>query len=162
MKNYDLLANIRYVNIGGQNLKEVLLNDTKTYLDNDGKITEIVPSTDKELTLDDLSRITQDHSSEKGSEIIEEIKAYLRKYVYLREEEEYTLIAVIALLSYSVSLFDRIPYLWFQAGKGTGKTTLMSVLKPLVYNPVFISNVTASSLFRVVHESSPTLFLDEV
>ena len=90
-----------------------------------------------------------------------EVSSYVKKYIYLNSEAEYALIACICILSYCVALFNRIPYLWIQALKGSGKTTLMEVMKPLLCKAMFISEASASSLFRLIHDRKPTLLLDE-
>jgi putative DNA primase/helicase len=45
--------------------------------------------------------------------------------------------------------------------RGCGKTRLMSVVNALTPRPLFLSNASMASLFRLIEDQSPTLLLDE-
>lgn len=90
-----------------------------------------------------------------------ELNKFLKRYIYLPNDAEYTMISLLIIHSYGVDLFDRTPYLWIKGAKGSGKTTLMTIMKHLVYSPEFLSDTTAAALFRIL-DTQPTLFLDEV
>ncbi len=162
MTEANIHSQARMVNINGQFLIEVQDNGLLKYFNEKGEEVQINQPESESAPSDLQSRIGLILSETEHDNVVEKIRQHLIKYIYLENDAEYTLMAVVVLLSYVVSLFNRIPYFWFRAEKGSGKTTLMSVLKPLVYNPFFVSNMTASTLFRIVHEKSPTLFLDEV
>jgi|GEM_PF-6150192 hypothetical protein len=153
-------AHVEYVN--GRYLIKIPDGETPKYLDFDGKEVDI-----NTISANDGEKINEDNAAALFSKkaprnIVNDIESHIRKYIYLQEEAEYLIISLIPLLSYIISIFERIPYFWLRADKGSGKTTLMSVLKPLVYHPVFVSNITPSSLFRIVDDNAPTLFMDEV
>lgn len=121
------------------------------------------------MELTSTEPVVQDGNSEFSfekvspqSDIIEEVASHIKKCVYLKNEEEYFVIALLIILSYCVDLFNRVPYLSLQGLKGTGKTTLMTVMKSFVYRPVFFSDASMAALFRIINELSPTLFIDEV
>lgn len=123
---------------------------------NEVDITSIFPAANEE----DQSKLFKTIKSRLDP--IRELTEYLKKYVYLTNEGEYVLLATIIIHSYCVDLFSRTPYLWINGTKGSGKTTLMMIMKSLVYNPLLFSDSTASSLFRIIDSLKPTLFLDEV
>jgi len=115
------------------------------------------------ISPESLTEDTFDLFTKTGAKLdtVEEISKYLKRYIYLTSEAEYTLISLLTIHSYGVDLFERTPYLWIKGVKGSGKTTLMTIMKFLVYNPEFLSDTTAAALFRLL-DNRPTLFLDEV
>jgi len=162
MTEKEMLTNSHVENVNGQFLIKIPDGDTSKYLDSEGKEVELNETATNEGTNTQEDKIAALFAIKAPENIIDDIATYIRKFIFLKEEAEYIVIALIPLLSYIVSVFERIPYFWLRADKGSGKTTLMSVLKPLVYHPVFVSNITPSTLFRIVDENSPTLFMDEV
>jgi len=139
------------------------------YRDTENEVTRYFNAEGKEVELPDFEPPVQEGSYEFAlekispqSDIIEEVASQIKKCVYLKNEEEYFVIALMIILSYCVDLFNRVPYLSLQGLKGTGKTTLMAVMKSFVYRPVFLSDASTAALFRIINELSPTLFIDEV
>jgi hypothetical protein len=120
----------------------------------------------------DISTLTQQSAGENSENLFAKTKSnvnvvaqlsnYYKKFVSLEEKSEYPLISILTIHSYLVDLFERTPYLWIQGEKGSGKTTLMTILKSLVYHPVFLSDTTPAALFRIINDNKPTVFLDEV
>ena len=95
--------------------------------------------------------------------LLEEIKLYIRKYVVLTNEEIYTVLAAWVMGTYVYRIFRTYPYVHVQAEKGSGKTTLMDILHPVCFNGQSPSSSDSSAvIFRDVHSSASTLFLDEV
>lgn len=162
MTEKELLTHSHIENVNGQFLIKIRNGDTSKYLDYKGDEVELKETSNNEETLSQEEKVVALFGVKTSKNIINDISTYIREFIYLKEEPEYIVISLIPLLSYIVSVFERIPYFWLRADKGSGKTTLMSVLKPLVYHPVFVSNITPSTLFRIVDENSPTLFMDEV
>ena len=135
------------------------LSDVQVFYDESGKPLEIgqpeVPGTDE--SDQGISFIPLNDVNPLGL-----IASHLRRCIYLRNDAEYLALSAFCILSYSVDLFDRIPYLSIQGLKGSGKTTLMTVMKSIVYQPLFLSETTNAALFRLIDSRRPTLFLDEV
>jgi len=95
--------------------------------------------------------------------LLEEIKSYVRKYVVLTDEKIYTVLAAWVMGTYVYRIFRAYPYVHVQAEKGSGKTTLMDILHPICFNGQSPSSSDSSAvIFRDVHSSASTLFLDEV
>jgi hypothetical protein len=159
VRNY--LTGSRYIRNNGKPLWQTGVNTPEgqtAYLDLDGRASELEPSS-IESEIPDVETLFSFKRSSLNP--ITELSMYLKRYIYLSEEVEYDLVSIFLLLSYCTDLFNRIPYLWIQGNKGSGKTTLMAVMKSLISNPVWASETTASALFRIVDEIRPTLFLDE-
>lgn len=92
----------------------------------------------------------------------EAVRRFISNRIWLPEEIDYDVLSVYVLLSYFYRMFGSVPYLHLHGPKGTGKTTIGKVIAGLGFNGEMLSNLTAASLFRMVHASSGLLVLDEV
>jgi putative DNA primase/helicase len=67
------------------------------------------------------------------------------------------------VFTYSIASFDIAPILAILSPvKGCGKTTLVIILRALVWMPQVASNISTSALFRVIDKHHPTLLIDEI
>lgn len=94
--------------------------------------------------------------------VLDEIRSYIRRFVVFSDESTFSLLATWVLGTYCFRVFDSFPYIHLQAEKGSGKTRVMDILHPICFNGEFSSNQTAPVIFRDVHNSACTMFLDEV
>jgi hypothetical protein len=72
------------------------------------------------------------------------------------------MLATWVMATYVYRLYRSFPYIHLHAEKGSGKTTLMEVLHPIAFNGQYSVNQSSAVIFRDVHASGSTLFLDEV
>lgn len=136
-------------------LKKVNKNGSQEYYDLEGNQVQLE-------SFDELdNNLKTDDFVDNSTDTISFISEIIKNYIHLNNEAEYSILAAFVILSYSYELFNRIPYLWFNASKGTGKTTTLNCLSKVVRNPVFASAYTGSSLYRKIEVDSPTLLLDE-
>ncbi len=98
----------------------------------------------------------------RADRLLEEIKSYVRRYVVLTDEQIDTVLAAWVMGTYVYRIFRAFPYIHVQAEKGSGKTTLMDILHPICFNGQSSSDQSSAVIFRDVHSSASTLFLDEV
>jgi len=98
----------------------------------------------------------------QADRLLDDIRSYLRKYVVLTDREIYTVLASWVMGTYVYRVFRAFPYIHVQAEKGSGKTTLMDILHPICFNGQSSSDQSSAVIFRDVHSSASTLFLDEV
>jgi hypothetical protein len=112
--------------------------------------------------IEQLERSPSD-TPECGHRLLDDIKAALRKFVWLREERYYDLLAVYALYTHAYDAFDHAPRLavWSPI-KGSGKSTLLRVLSELVRKGEIRVSATPATLFRGMHKEKPTLLIDEL
>jgi putative DNA primase/helicase len=93
--------------------------------------------------------------------LLDEISAAIRHHVVMTQ----TAADAVALWTAAVHVFDAwviFPRLFITAPeKQCGKTTLLDAVSRLVPKPLLASNVTASSIFRVIEIARPSLLLDE-
>lgn len=96
-----------------------------------------------------------------GAELLSEIEDTLTRYVVLPDHGAST-IALWVLMAHAMDHFEISPILAIESPeKRCGKTTLLSILQPLVPKPLTAANMTPAAVFRAVEAFSPTLVLDE-
>ncbi len=95
------------------------------------------------------------------SHLIKKIHNYLKTYIYLEECEQYNFLTIWIMGTYIFNLFRFYPYIHIQGEKNSGKSTLLDILTPIVFNGLFVSSISGAALFRIVNENSPTLCIDE-
>jgi hypothetical protein len=112
--------------------------------------------------IEQLERSPSD-TPECGHRLLDDIKAALRKFVWLREERYYDLLAVYALYTHAYDAFDHAPRLavWSPI-KGSGKSTLLLVLSELVRKGEIRVSATSAFLFRGMDKEKPTRLIDEL
>jgi hypothetical protein len=94
-------------------------------------------------------------------DLIEEIHAFLRRYVALSPVFE-EIAAYYVLLSWVYDAFNELPYLRFRGDYGTGKTRALLAVGSLCYKPFFASGAsTVSPIFHILDAFGGTLILDE-
>ena len=156
----SLLTSSRFLSNNGSPIVKVpdFLNGDTRYFDLKGRSTELESEVEN-LEVEEIEHLFS--QTPNKLDVIAEISSYVKKYIYLINDSEYILVSLTCLLSYCVDMFDRVPYLWLRGEKGSGKTTLMAVMKSIVSAPFLVSETSASALFRLVDQMRPTLFLDE-
>lgn len=89
------------------------------------------------------------------------IISYLKRYVYFKNEQQYTLFATWVIGTYFFKIFRHYPYIHINAQKESGKTTLMELLMPICFNGTLFCNPTEAVIYRSVQQFLPTMFIDE-
>jgi hypothetical protein len=80
----------------------------------------------------------------------------------LTDETIYTTLATWVMGSYVFRIYRTFPYIHLHAEKGSGKTTLMDIMHPIAFNGQPSADQSKALIFRDVHASGSSLFLDEV
>lgn len=95
------------------------------------------------------------------STIIREIEAFIRT-TYFTTDDVVKVLALWIYATYFYTLFKNgFPYLVFNGAKGTGKSTLDSIVHLLAFNPTFAVSITGAALYRQVSIFGGTFILDE-
>ena len=96
-------------------------------------------------------------------DLITAVAGTLKRFVLIKDERKYQLIAIWVLATYLYLCFDYMPILWITSPtKRSGKTRLLEVLTQLVSKPSGIKiNPTEAVLFTTINRGL-TLCLDEV
>ena len=101
------------------------------------------------------------HEAVSGSELLDRMSGFIRRFVVVSKREAHAL-AVWALATYAVAAFDIAPVLVVRSPmKRCGKTLLFDVLALLVRRAFLTINASAATIFRVLDQSTPTVFFDE-
>ena len=95
------------------------------------------------------------------AKLLDEVAAFLRRYVVLTDHQQRTLALWVAH-TYAIDAAYCTPYILIQsAEKRSGKTLLLEVLCLLAARAWFTGRVTAAVLVRKISRLGPTLLLDE-
>jgi len=94
--------------------------------------------------------------------IIREIESWVRKFYFSKDTLTYKLLALYIYGTYFYDLFMEYPYLYLNGEKGSGKSTLGTVLYLLAFDAKHAINITDASLFRLIAVEGGTMILDEM
>ncbi len=114
------------------------------------------------FTAEGITKFLNDGYTETEYDVFSLIKSYIKRFIFLKQEETYSLLALWVIGTYLYRVFRYFPYIHLNAEKGSGKTMLMEVLAPLCFNGQISINSTEAVLFRDIQNNSPTMFLDEL
>lgn len=100
-------------------------------------------------------------ASPAGSQILDEIAAFIERFVIL-SRSELLVISLWVAHTWAFEASDATPYLAVTSPeKRSGKTRLLEILELLVRGPWRTGRVTPAALYRKVESDCPTLLLDE-
>jgi hypothetical protein len=94
-------------------------------------------------------------------EVFNGIHQLFTTYVDFRSEIESRLLTLWTIGTYFYTMFPAYPYLALNGPKNSGKSTVMRVLQPLAFNMITTSDPTGPSMFRLIHQTSCTVGIDE-
>ena len=100
-----------------------------------------------------------------GAELLDDIKAFLARFVVYPSEHELTAHALWIAHTWFMDHWDSTPRIAFLSPEpGSGKSRALEVTEPLVPRPVHQVNCTPAYLFRKVSDPAgrPTLLYDEI
>ncbi len=150
-----------FKNYDGTSYRTHTFNNDSLLIDSDGNILKVMDIL-AEQKFDAERHLAELYENKVTDiEIYGVIVPYLKKYIYFTDDADYYLLASTAILSYMVHLFERIPYIWLNGPKGTGKTVTMSVLSKITYHSQFTSSISAASIYRLIERDESTLYFDE-
>jgi hypothetical protein len=95
------------------------------------------------------------------SEVFNAVHDLFRQYVDFRSDIESRILALWTIGTYFYTLFPAYPYLALNGPKNSGKSTVLRVLQPLAFNMITTSDPTGPSMFRLIHNTSCTVGIDE-
>jgi len=90
-----------------------------------------------------------------------DVMAYLRCHVELPDENHYAVCASWVIATYLREQFDIAPRIIFHAPTRSGKTRALETLRAISYRGMIFVDPTGPSLFRVIQQYWPTIFIDE-
>ena len=108
----------------------------------------------------DIRRYLDGETIAPGS-VFSAIHDLFKTYVDFRSDIESRLLTLWAIGTYFYTMFPAYPYLALNGPKNSGKSTVMRVLQPLAFNMITTSDPTGPSMFRLIHQTSCTVGIDE-
>ena len=98
-----------------------------------------------------------------GAEILDEIEAFLAKYVAFPSKAALTAVVLWAVHTWIATHFFTTPRLYLSsAEKGSGKTRALECLENICYKARQTINTSVAAMFRRIEAETPTIILDEV
>lgn len=94
-------------------------------------------------------------------EVYESIKEFNEGSIYHHNPVVHSFVGVDIVASYFVPLFEAIGRSFFEAERRSGKTEQGKIYQQLCFNPIFSSNITGSSLFRIIESTKATIIIDD-
>jgi hypothetical protein len=124
-------------------------------------VTDLAPHLPSDVTLVTLRDALLEG---EPSEVLDQLAAYLTKYVVLPNDHAVTAIALWVVHCHLIDTFDSTPRLAIMSPeKGCGKSRVQEITEPLVPVPLRTSTVTPAVLFREIgSDNPPVVFIDEV
>lgn len=97
-----------------------------------------------------------------GSDVLDEVYDFVRKYVSLSHSAAVAITLWLAH-TYAAEVFEYTPYLAILSPeKQSGKTRLLDVLNMLAARAEMMARTTAAALVRTIASEKPTILLDEI
>jgi hypothetical protein len=108
----------------------------------------------------DIRRYLDGETIQPGA-VFAAVHDLFKTYVDFRSDIESRLLTLWAIGTYFYTMFPAYPYLALNGPKNSGKSTVMRVLQPLAFNMITTSDPTGPSMFRLIHQTSCTVGIDE-
>lgn len=90
-----------------------------------------------------------------------QISQIFNKYIEYPENNTESILALWTMGTYVHQMFQTYPYILFSGTQESGKTKNLNIMERLCFNAKLWSDTTSANIFRVVHNLSATLLLDE-
>jgi hypothetical protein len=113
----------------------------------------------------DVTAPRQPHSQVATAELLDDIKAYLARFVIYPSEHELNAHTLWIAHAWLMDCWESTPRIAFLGPEpGSGKSRALEVTEPVVPRPVHAVNTTPAYLFRKVSDAAgaPTILYDEI
>ncbi|MEU8679093.1 DUF3631 domain-containing protein [Streptomyces sp. NPDC048560] len=98
----------------------------------------------------------------EGEEVLASLRAQLRRYVVLPDEEALTAVTLWVAATHLQTAWQHAPRLAVVGpAKRCGKSRLLDVITETVHDPLVTVNASAAAIFRSITDTPPTLLVDE-
>jgi DNA primase len=108
----------------------------------------------------DIKRFLDGETVPPG-DVFKAIHTLFSTYVDFRSETESKILTLWVIGTYFYTMFPAYPYLALNGPKNSGKSTVLRLLQPLAFNMINTSDPTGPSMFRLIHQTSCTVGIDE-
>jgi len=94
-------------------------------------------------------------------QIFDLIREQYKNNIDFIEDEEPSILTLWSMGTYFFTLFNTYPYIHLHGLKNTGKTKVMEISSCVSFNSELSTNMRVATLFRIIQQNRPTLFIDE-
>jgi len=94
-------------------------------------------------------------------ELFKELKSLYARYIEFVEYGAYDFFPCWIIGSYIFDEFESYPYVYLLAPKRSGKSKTLLLTSKLAKDSIFAVNISQASVYRVIEDRKPTLFIDE-
>src|SRR5665213_3553165 len=109
-----------------------------------------------------LSPMTPEDAAVVTAKLLEDCRAFIRRYIVVSEEQAVVMAAWI-LHTFVFDAAEFTPYIHITAPeKECGKSNLMDLLAAVAATPAQSSGTTPAALVRLADAMKPTIFIDEM
>lgn len=96
------------------------------------------------------------------ADAIKLIRKHLMSRIWLPYEDDYTLLAVTAVVTYVQSIFESVPLILLMGPAGSGKSELGMAMTEVSANATMIGQVSAPTMMRLIDESGGLCVIDDL
>lgn len=96
------------------------------------------------------------------SEIVSDVSSYLKDVCWLPYEDDHTILALVAVATYTQEIFDAVPLLLATGPKGSGKTELGQKMADICANGKVLGQASAATIARLIDETRGFVVLDDM
>jgi len=96
------------------------------------------------------------------STLLHSIRSHLSASVWLPNEDDYTVMSLVAATSYCMSIFDSVPLVLLTGEKGTGKTEFSNAIIQVSANAAMIGQGSPAAIARQIDKTRGLLVLDDM
>ena len=113
-------------------------------------------------TFESISKYLKHSNVDRSlSDMILQMRQHLASSVWLPSEDDYTLLALTAAVSYCMTIFNSVPLILLTGEKGTGKTELSESLISISANAQMIGQGSAAAVAREIDRTRGLAVLDD-
>ena len=105
-----------------------------------------------------------DDASLTPRQVVSDMEELIRQFFYFPPERDfwYKMLAVWIYGTYYYMMFGQYPYLLIDGVKGSGKSTIDTLVYKLAFNAKLSANSSAAALYRMINQQGGTVILDEM
>ncbi len=94
--------------------------------------------------------------------IVEELIVILRGQVWLQDEDDYVVLALVVVVTYVQTVFKAVPLILATGPMGSGKTQLAETMTYLCANGTMLGGTSAAAIVRCMDETRGFLVIDDI
>ncbi len=108
----------------------------------------------------DIQKFLNGETTPPG-EVFDHVHRLFTTHVDFGSSVESQVLTLWTIGTYFYTLFPAYPYVALNGPKNSGKSTVLRVLQPIAFNMISTSDPTGPAMFRLIHNASCTVGIDE-